>query len=140
MTRMKTKIAVLLFAAVASSGCSIFRKGTPKTPVLGERVPVLLSETDIAVDPATASIPMSLPEPVANTEWAQAGGNASKSLGHVALGNALGQAWGVSIGQGTSLTQRVGGVPVVGDGRVYTIDSTATVRDSASCQTRRPFS
>ena len=66
MTRMKTKIAVLLFAAVASSGCSIFRKGTPKTPVLGERVPVLLSETDIAVDPATASIPMSLPEPVAN--------------------------------------------------------------------------
>ena len=29
---------------------------------------------------------MVLPEPVANTEWAQSGGNATKSMAHVALG------------------------------------------------------
>ena len=128
MTAMKTRIALLLFAALASSGCSVFKKGAPKTPVLGERVPVLISEIDVAVDPATASIPMVLPEPVANTEWAQAGGNASKSVGHVALGNALAHAFSVSIGYGTSLTERLASPPVVGGGRVYTIDANATVR------------
>ena len=128
MTRMKIKVAVLLLAAAASSGCSIFKKGERRTPVVGERVPVLMSELDIAVDPALAAMPMTLPEPVANTEWAQDGGNASKTMGHVALGDALGQAWAVSIGRGTSLTQRLASPPVVGGGRVYTIDTMATVR------------
>ena len=107
MNRMKIKVAVLMLAAVASSGCSIFKKGERKTPVMGEGVPVLVSEPDNAVDPATAALPMILPEPVANTEWAQDGGNASKTMGHVALGGSIGQAWAVSIGRGTSLTQRL---------------------------------
>ena len=128
MTAMKTRIAVLLFAALAMSGCSIFKKGTPKTPVLGDRVPVLIAEIDVAVDPATASIPMTLPEPVVNSEWGQAGGNASKSVGHVALGSDLAHAFSVSIGYGTSLTERLASPPVVGGGRVYTIDSNSTVR------------
>jgi outer membrane protein assembly factor BamB len=128
MTAKKTRVALLLFAALAFSGCSVFKKGAPKTPVLGERVPVLISELDVAVDPATASIPMVLPEAVANTEWAQFGGNASKSVGHVALGNALAHAFSVSIGYGTSLTERLASPPVIGGGRVYTIDANATVR------------
>ncbi len=128
MTAKKTRIALLLFAALAFSGCSIFKKGAPKTPVLGERVPVLISELDVAVDPATASIPMVLPEAETNTEWAQAGGNASKSVGHVALGNALANAFSVSIGYGTSLTERLASPPVIGGGRIYTIDANATVR------------
>ena len=128
MTAKKTRIALLLFAALASSGCSIFKKGPPKTPVLGERVPVLISELDVAVDPATAAIPMALPEPVANTDWGQAGGNASKSVGHVALGSALSHAFSASIGYGTTLTYRLASPPIVGGGRVYTIDSNATVR------------
>jgi hypothetical protein len=50
---------------------------------------------DVEVDPAT---PRSADDParaVANTEWAQSGGNASKSMGHLALGTALGQAFSV---------------------------------------------
>jgi len=128
MTAKKTRIALLLFAALAFSGCSIFKKGAPKTPVLGERVPVLISELDVAVDPATTSIQMVLPEAETNTEWAQAGGNASKSVGHVALGNALANAFSVSIGYGTSLTERLASPPVIGSGRIYTIDANATVR------------
>ena len=57
---------------------------------------MLTSESDVAVDPATAAMPMTLPAPVANTDWAQSGGNASKSMGHLALGTALGQAFSVS--------------------------------------------
>jgi outer membrane protein assembly factor BamB len=128
MKRIKTKVAVLMMAAVAASGCSVLKKHTPKTPVLGERVAVLTTENDVVVDPETAAMPMVLPAPVANTEWAQSGGNAAKSMGHVAIGNSLGQVFSVSIGTGSSLTARLASPPVVGGGRVYTIDTNSTVR------------
>ncbi len=128
MKRIKTRLAVLMIAAVAASGCAIFKKGTAKTPVLGERIAVLTMENDIAVDPATAALPMVLPAPAANAEWAQSGGNASKSMGHLALGNALGRAFTVSIGYGTTMAARLASPPVIGGGRVYTIDTNATVR------------
>ena len=128
MKSVRTRFLVLTLAALAASGCGIFKKGTPKTPVLGERVAVLATEQDVAVDPATAALPMSLPEPVANTEWGQSGGNAAKSMGHVAVGQSLGQAWAVNIGKGGDVRARLAAGPVVGDGRVYTIDTQATVR------------
>lgn len=105
MKSVRTKFLVLTLAALAVSGCGIFKKGQAKTPVIGERVAVLAAEQDVAVDPATANLPFSLPEPVVNTEWAQSGGNASKSIGHVALGQSLGQAWEVSIGKGAALAR-----------------------------------
>ena len=128
MKLARTKFAALTLVAMATGGCAIFSKAPPKTPVLGERVAVLTAEQDVAVDPATAAMPMTLPEPVANTQWAQAGGNASKSMEHVALGQSLGEAWQVSIGQGSTLSARLAAAPVAADGRVYTIDTQATVR------------
>src|SRR5687767_13263931 len=122
MNRITTKIALLMIAAMAASGCGVFKKGPPKTPVLGERVAVLTTENDVAVDPATAALPMVLPAPVANSEWAQSGGNAAKSMGHLALGSALGRAFTVSIGYGSTLTARLASPPVVDNGRVYTTD------------------
>lgn len=124
------KMALVIAAGLAAGGCSIFNKSTPKTPVVGERIDVLASESDVAVDPATAALPMSLPAPVANAEWAQSGGNASKSMGHVALGDTISQAFVVPVGQGSSLTEKLGSAPVVADGRVFTIDVQATVRAS----------
>ena len=124
----RTRVALLAFAALSASGCSIFKKGTPKTPVIGERVAVLTTEQDVVVDPATAALPMSLPDPVANTEWAQAGGNPSKSMGHLAIGQSLGQAWTASVGAGGSVKGRLGAAPVAADGRVFTIDTQSTVR------------
>jgi outer membrane protein assembly factor BamB len=122
------RVALMIAAALAAGGCSLLKKGAPKTPVLGERIPVLTAEADVIVDPATAAIPMTLPAPVANTDWAQSGGNASKSMGHVALGTALTRAFSVQAGRGSSLTARLGSAPVVADGRVYTIDTLGTVR------------
>ena len=69
-----------------------------------------------------------MPAPVANADWAQPGGNASKSMGHVALGDAPTRAWSVSIGNGNSFRTRLVAEPVVADGRVYTIDTLARVR------------
>ena len=42
----------MVAAALAASGCSLLKRGgRPKTPVLGERIPVLTSEGDVEVDP-----------------------------------------------------------------------------------------
>jgi outer membrane protein assembly factor BamB len=114
---------------IAASGCSIFKKGKgPSTPVLGQRIAVLTGEGDVTVDPATASLPMTLPQPVANTEWTQSGGSPTKSLGHLALGNALARAFTIQAGRGTSLSARLAAAPIVAGGRVFTIDTMGTVR------------
>lgn len=128
MSLSKSKTAILMLVALGAGGCGILGKSAPKTPVLGERVSVLTSENDVVVDEATAALPMTLPAAVANSEWAQSGGNAAKSVGHVALGNALGEAWNVSIGEGNNLRARLAAEPVAAQGRVFTIDTNATVR------------
>jgi outer membrane protein assembly factor BamB len=130
MTRSKSfRVAFLIGMTIAASGCSIFKKGKgPSTPVLGQRIAVLTGEGDVTVDPATASLPMTLPQPVANTEWTQSGGNPAKSNGHLALGNALGRAFSIQAGRGSSLTARLGAAPIVAGGRVFTIDTMGTVR------------
>jgi outer membrane protein assembly factor BamB len=121
--------ALLIAAALAASGCGVLKKGKgAATPVLGQRIAVLTSEGDVAVDPATAALPMVLPEPVANTEWVQSGGTASKSLGHLALGTALARAFTVQAGRGSSLTARLASSPIVANGHVYTIDTLGAVR------------
>ncbi|MDQ3471515.1 MAG: PQQ-binding-like beta-propeller repeat protein [Pseudomonadota bacterium] len=124
----RSKLAILVAAALAAAGCGILQKPKRGTPVLGQRISVLTSEVDVAVDPATAALPLTLPPAAANAEWAQSGGNAAKSMGQLALGNALTRVWSASIGRGTSFTARLAAAPVVGAGRVYTIDTTATVR------------
>jgi outer membrane protein assembly factor BamB len=123
------RIGIMIAAALAASGCSVFKKGkASKTPVLGERVAVLTSEGDAEVDPATAALPMSLPPAVTNTEWTQSGGSASKSLGQLSLGATLNRAFSVQAGRGTSLTARLASAPIVADGRVFTIDTLGAVR------------
>ena len=128
MKRSVSKIALVLAAAALVSGCNPFKKDKPKTPVVGERIAVLTGESDIEIDEATAALPFSLPGAVQNEEWGQSGGNAAKSMGHLALGSALGTAWSVSIGEGNNKSARLAGAPVVGGGRVYTIDTVGTVR------------
>jgi outer membrane protein assembly factor BamB len=129
MTKSRTfGIAVLIAAALASSGCGIFKKGKPKTPVLGERIPVLTSESDAQVDPATQALPFTLPAAVENAGWTESGGNASNAMGHVALGAALQPAFTVQAGRGSSLTARLAAPPIVANGRVYVIDTLGAVR------------
>ena len=130
MTRPKYfSVAALIAVALAASGCGIFKKGkTAGTPVLGQRIAVLTGEGDVTVDPATATLPMSLPGATVNADWTQSGGNATKSMGQVALGNTLARAFTVQAGRGSSLTARLAAPPIVANGRVYTIDTMGSVR------------
>ena len=122
------KIALVIAASALLGGCNPFKKDRKITPTVGERIAVLTGEADIAVDEATAALPFSLPAATANEEWTQPGGNASKSMGHLALGSSLGTAWSVSIGEGSNRSARLASSPVIGGGRAYTIDTVGTVR------------
>jgi outer membrane protein assembly factor BamB len=119
----------MLASAALLSGCGIFNgNGKPKTPTVGTRISVLGNEAGVEIDPTLAGIAISLPPAETNLSWAQPGGSASKSLGHLALGPATGQAWGVNIGQGSSNRARLAAAPIVAGGRVYTIDALANLR------------
>ncbi|HEX8256867.1 MAG TPA: pyrrolo-quinoline quinone, partial [Allosphingosinicella sp.] len=88
------RIIIALVAAGLVGGCGILGGDKkPKTPTVGTRIPVLSAETGIEVDPALAQAAVMLPPATPNAEWTQSGGSASKSMGHLALGNALARAW-----------------------------------------------
>jgi outer membrane protein assembly factor BamB len=125
---MKRVIGVLAAAAFLG-GCGIIGGGEkPKTPTVGERIPVLGGEAGIEVNPALADVQISLPLASPNAEWAQSGGNAAKSMGHLALPGQLARAWSAKIGRGSESRARLASAPVIGGGRIYTIDTLANVR------------
>src|SRR3546814_10398483 len=114
---MKVNKSMRLTAAVTAvallSGCGIFKgKSGPKTPVVGERIPILTAESSVKVDPSIADVQVVLPAPEPNGEWSQPGGNAAKSMGHLALGGSLQKVWSANI-HGSSNSARLASAPVV---------------------------
>ena len=97
------------------------------TPTVGNRIPILSRiETGAQVDPALASVQVVLPPAQTNASFAQAGGTASKSYGHLALADQPTRAWTAQIA-GSSNRARLGAAPVVGGGRIYAVDVDGTV-------------
>jgi outer membrane protein assembly factor BamB len=122
----KNRAVLAGVALLALSGCGIFKGGGKKTPVLGDRVPILMAESEVTSDKSLADVQVLLPPPEVNDSWAQPGGNAAKSMGQLALGATLSRAWSVSI-DGGSNRQRLAAPPVVADGRLYAMDVDANV-------------
>ena len=130
MIRAKHSTRVVLIALLAAglAGCGVFGgKGGPKTPTVGERIPILSRiESGARVDPDLASVSVILPPEEVNADWAQPGGSASKSYGHLALSPSLSRVWTASI-SGSGKKQRLAAAPVVGNGKVYVIDTEGMV-------------
>ena len=126
---MMKRIILAIAAVSLLGGCGVFKGGNRKvTPTVGQRISVLNTEASIEVDPSLASTPVTLPGAVTNAEWAQGGGNAAHSMGHLTLGASLGQAWRVSAGAGSSNKEQLAASPVFAAGRIFTIDTNAVVR------------
>ena len=123
------RIVAAMVCVTLLAGCGVVgRRRGPTTPTVGQRIPVLGTEGTVEADPLLAAIPVTVPAATANTDWSQSGGNAAKSMGHVALGDAPQQVWSVSIGNGNSFRTRLVSEPVAADGRVYTVDTEGRVR------------
>nr|WP_247711040.1 PQQ-binding-like beta-propeller repeat protein [Qipengyuania vesicularis] len=112
------------------TACSggLFGGGDKKdTPTVGNRTPILSRiESGAKVDPALAGTQVVLPAERSNDTWGQAGGTASKSYGHLALGAAPTQAFSVQIA-GASNKRRLGAAPVIGGGKLFAVGTDGEV-------------
>lgn len=118
------------FAAVLGiavlSGCGWF-SGPQQKPLPGERIPVMQLEATLRAAPELAGEQILLPKPEVNSDWPQAFGAASHSVGHVELGDAPRRAWSTSIGSGSSSSRKLIGQPIVAEGKVFAMDARARV-------------
>lgn len=110
------------------TSCGIFRGGKTKQRTLGDRVSVLNFEQQVRAEPELKDLQVVLPPPADNAAWTQPGGAPAKTLGHLALGDTLREAWQVSVGRGSDGTRRLNATPVVADGRLFVMDVESTVR------------
>ncbi|MGK6321592.1 PQQ-binding-like beta-propeller repeat protein [Sphingomonas sp. DT-51] len=120
---MKTRFAtgVAIAALVGLSGCGIFKSAPKKTPTVGQRVPILVSENPAEIDKGLADVQVTLPTPAANDSWTQPGGNAAKSMGHLLLATAPTKAWSAEI-DGGSNRARLAAMPVIADNKLFVVD------------------
>ncbi len=109
----------ILVAVLALGACDT----VDKIPLEGERISVLQLQKDIAPNPALQETPVILPDAWTNQFWPQVGGYPNHSMGHLALGANLKKAWSSSIGAGGNRRTPLISAPVVGDGRVFTLDT-----------------
>ena len=132
--KLKTvsKLLLVLAASTTLGGCAVLdgvRGDAGKknnTPTVGSRVAILGTERDTDIDAALANVAVTLPPATLNEAWAQPGGNASKSPGHVELGQGLARVWTASV-TGANPRARLAASPVMSDGRLYVVDTTARV-------------
>ena len=132
MLKTSAKLILALAVSTALGGCAVLdgvRGDSGKknnTPTVGNRVDILGGERDMDVDPALAGVSVILPSAIVNDAWAQPGGNASKSPGHAELGQGLARVWAATV-TGANPRARLAASPVVSDGRLYVVDTTARV-------------
>lgn len=127
MPRMwqRTGLVVLTGAVLALAGCA----NRDQTYLVGVRedLRAVLAEPVEDAAPPSEVRPISLPAASANADWAQFWGNAGARPAHPALSAAPQLVWSQNIGAGNSRRQRVTATPVVGGGRIFTLDAAATV-------------
>ncbi len=132
MTHRNFARAALLAGILAAglTGCKggLFGGGGDKTtPTVGNRTPILSRiESGAEVDPALAAISVVLPPARANAEWAQTGGSASKSYGHLALAENPTKVWTARVA-GSSDRVRLASAPVVGSGKLFAVGTDGVI-------------
>lgn len=119
--------AILIGVLPALAACGVVGgKDKKVTPTIGERTPILGIKADDEVDPSIATVPVTLPAPTVNADWAQSGGNAAKSVGHLALSGSPSRLWSQSV-SGGSKTEKLAASPVVAGGKLFVVDVKGTV-------------
>lgn len=117
----------LVLPCLLLGACDTFLGGSEEPPLPGERIPILLLESDIEPDPRIADVDVILPPPVANEHWPQAGGFPDHAMHHLELADAPERAWSVDIGTPSDDESRILTSPIVVRGKVYAMDAEAQV-------------
>lgn len=117
----------LLAAPLALAGCDTIEGwfSSKKEPLPGTREPLRDARRGFTPDEAAPRV--TIPAPVRNTAWAQAGGNAAHLMGHLNAGATLTQAWSADLGEGGGYRRKILAQPVVANGVVFAMDSDSVV-------------
>jgi len=149
--RGATRRGLLLGATGLLGGCDWISDsvdklfGESKTPLPGEREPVLAADRGLAAD-TDETRPVTLPPAVENPAWPQAMGVLGHNPGHPALGQGLRRVWSTDVGAGAGYRRRLTAPPLVAGDTVYAMDAigevtavdAATGRSRWSTDTRKP--
>lgn len=128
---MQGKLAGSILVALSLTGCGMFG-GDEILP--GQRVGLrdgLASDTT-APAPVNRSAPISLPAQVNNAEWTHRAGSVTHTMTHPALRADVARVWTAKIGEGNDRRHRIDTDPVVMGGKIFTLDSRATVTATAT--------
>lgn len=107
--------------------CGAFKGGGRKTPVVGDRIPILVSESGAKVDDTISGLQVLLPPATANADWTQSGGSPDKAMERVALASSVSRAWSASVPAGSNRA-RLAAAPVIADGKLFVVDVNAMLR------------
>jgi outer membrane protein assembly factor BamB len=108
-------------------------------PLPGRRIDIRAPIDGATAAAAPRSVAFSAPPMVQNANWTHRAGSAGKTPIHPALGPSPSLAWSVGIGEGDDRKHRITADPVVANGRIFTLDSRATV-SAVSTQGQRLWS
>jgi outer membrane protein assembly factor BamB len=117
--------SIVPLAGLAS--CSLFDDlfESDKVAKAGKRESVLGDTGVVTSDPGERRA-VTLPAPVQNADWPQAGGNPSHIMGNVAADTSH-VAWTRNVGEGGGYRQKITATPVISGGRIFTMDSDGSV-------------
>ncbi|MEM8986530.1 MAG: PQQ-binding-like beta-propeller repeat protein [Pseudomonadota bacterium] len=138
------RAGALTLAGLALAGCSILSFGRSsdadlkgEAPPEEERISVLSLGESLDPDPRFLTTSISLPPSYKNPAWTQAGGAADHSAHHLEAELALKTDWVSDVGAPTTKKVRITAPPIVSDGKIYTLDASATVQASDASSGKR---
>lgn len=124
-------LTVVTAAALLLGGCDTisgwFDNGGRVSKLKGTRVPVIATSETVSQDDKVKDTPVQLPAPYVNTEWPGQGGYASHAMYHLQAAGPLKEIWSADAGTGSTTKSRVTAAPVIGGGRIFTLDASARI-------------
>jgi len=121
----RLSLATMLVSTLTA--CSGWYGGGEEPPLPGERVSVLLRETQLSADPNIADLKIKLPSAVASDAWPQHGGSPAHRLQHPTGPKEPAVAWRAEIGENTSSNGQLLARPVIADGTVFAMDAFGSI-------------
>ena len=132
--RIAATLALVIGAASLTASCTVidmvggwFDAGPKKSKLRGERISVMSAESSLHLDETLKGVDVVLPPPYKNPDWPEPGGYASNAMYHLEAKGPLRKAWAQDAGKGSDRDSRLTAAPVVGDAKVFVLDSEAHV-------------
>ena len=137
MTRFRTLGVLAAVAALALGGCSTISKvgslnpfhgkKRPSTASQGNRIAIIALDQQLKPADALKGQDFLLPPPVALAEWPLPGGTPEQAVEHVDAAPEFVVAWRKDFGAASSRRKHVTAPPIMAAGKVFVMDSGATV-------------